>query len=256
MTFSLTTHARSYSYNPLGRLPSSSLASSVEADSQRGMGSKEAASVLDELLKSPIEDGPGVSVLSSAVQQPQAAMLPPQVITNVTTGLQAPQQQQAVLTTINGTALIKSEPQNSLSAPLAVTVGQRFPATRVVSRPVVGSMPVASIPRAAVNPVTRPVAIAPRPAPQNSALAASTSGNTAAQLQSIAVSNSNQMPATATVGQTGGVSTADVPASMMDATKRFLNALVEVAHKQTAEYGKMISDLVRQLLVGGTLVAV
>ena len=249
VTSRYTTHAWSYSYNPLVCQRYFSLASNLEADSQPGMSNKEAASVLDELLKSPVEDRPPTAVLSSAVQQQPAAMLP-QPITNVATGLSASQQQQAVLNIVNGTPPIKTEGQNSL----AVTVGQRIPAvTRVVPRQTVATVPIATAPRPAASNFTRPVAIAPRPAPQNATLAVCSGVTT--QLQPVSVTTSNQMAAAGPggVAQTGvvaGVATADVPASMMAATKRFLNALVDVAQKQTPEYGKMISDLVRQLLVG------
>jgi hypothetical protein len=220
------------------------------------MSNKEAASVLDELLKSPVEDRPPTSALSSAVQQQPAAILT-QPMANVASGLPTSQQQQAVLTTVNGTPLIKTEGQNSL----AVTVAQRIPAvTRVVSRQTVGTVPVATVPRPPATNFTRPVAIAPRPTPHNPTL--TVSAGVTPQLQPVSVTTSNQMAAAAAgpgaiaptgVTQTGlvaGVATADVPGSMMTATRRFLNALVDVAQKQTPEYGKMISDLVRQLLVG------
>jgi hypothetical protein len=176
---------------------------------------------------------------------------------NVASGLPTSQQQQAVLTTVNGTPLIKTEGQNSL----AVTVAQRIPAvTRVVSRQTVGTVPVATVPRPPATNFTRPVAIAPRPTPHNPTL--TVSAGVTPQLQPVSVTTSNQMAAAAAgpgaiaptgVTQTGlvaGVATADVPGSMMTATRRFLNALVDVAQKQTPEYGKMISDLVRQLLDG------
>lgn len=235
------------------------------------MSNREAASVLDELLKSPVEDRPPTTALSSAVLQTQAAMLP-QAITNVTAGLTPSQQQQAVLNSVNGTPLIKTEGLNSLAAPLVGTVAQRFPiVTRVVPRqsaPVhVATVPrsvatgvpatvnVSTVPRTVAIGVTRPVAIAPRPVHQNNATLAVSTGGAATQLQPVAVSSSSQMVGVVQPGVVAGMVTADFPERMKDATKRFLNALVDVAKNQTQEYGKTVSDLVRQLLVGCCVVA-